>query len=472
MSDRVSSGSRRLNAMLGGGLPGNGINLIIGLPGSGRDDPRPAVRVPQRDAGAPGDLPLHGLRAAREDPAIRADAELLRSEGGRHCGVLRGSGWHSERRGASGRAREDRHVPQGTTPGMIVIDSFKALHPYAQRDEDFRRFLHELAGRLSAFPVTSFWVGEYGHEEMPAQPSSRSPIRSCRSPSNGKGSARYGSSRCSSCVGATSCRASTLTGSPATGSSSSLDWPILPIRRRTSWTTSGSPRASRSWTRCSGEGIGPGPRPSWRVRRIRQDADGLALHLRGARNGEPGAIATLQENAGQLGRIVNGFGWSLDEEGVELMYRAPVDLYLDEWVHELLETVEATGARRIVIDGLGDLKVASTDETRFREYVYSLLQRCSRQDRRDDDTRGGRALRRHAPVRIRDSHLRQRRAPAVPSGGLSDQTRDHRDEDESERSRPPDPRVRDHRGRVRGGGSPTPTRSRAGVVKSLWASVG
>ena len=82
-------------------------------------------------------------------------------------------------------------------------------------------------------------------------------------------------------------------------------------------------------------------------------------------------IATLQENAAQLGRIVNGFGWSLDEEGVELMYRAPVDLYLDEWVHELLETVEATGARRIVIDSLGDLKVASTDETRFREYVYS-----------------------------------------------------------------------------------------------------
>ena len=67
-------------------------------------------------------------------------------------------------------------------------------------------------------------------------------------------------------------------------------------------------------------------------------------------------IATLQENAAQLERIVNGFGWSLDEEGVELMYRTPVDLYLDEWVHELLETVEATGARRIVIDSLGDLQ--------------------------------------------------------------------------------------------------------------------
>ena len=35
------------------------------------------------------------------------------------------------------------------------------------------------------------------------------------------------------------------------------------------------------------------------------------------------------------------------------MYRTPVDLYLDEWVHELLERVEATGARRIGLS-LGD----------------------------------------------------------------------------------------------------------------------
>ena len=60
------------------------------------------------------------------------------------------------------------------------------------------------------------------------------------------------------------------------------------------------------------------------------------------------------------------------------MYRSPVDLYLDEWVYDLLEMVERTGARRVVIDSLGDLRVASTDEIRFREYMYSLLQRLRR----------------------------------------------------------------------------------------------
>jgi circadian clock protein KaiC len=46
-------------------------------------------------------------------------------------------------------------------PGLIVIDSFKALQVYAADAAAHRRFLHELAGRLSAMPITSFWVGEY-----------------------------------------------------------------------------------------------------------------------------------------------------------------------------------------------------------------------------------------------------------------------------------------------------------------------
>ena len=43
-------------------------------------------------------------------------------------------------------------------------------------------------------------------------------------------------------------------------------------------------------------------------------------------------------------RVLAGFGWSLREPNVEVMYRSPVDIYIDEWVYELLETVERTGA--------------------------------------------------------------------------------------------------------------------------------
>jgi circadian clock protein KaiC len=106
---------------------------------------------------------------------------------------------------------------------------------------------------------------------------------------------------------------------------------------------------------------------------------GLHFVFNGAAAGQSGIIATLQENATQLERIAGGFGWSLTNESVELMYRSPVDLYLDEWFYDLLDAVERTKAQRIFIDSLGDLRRAAVDDLRFREYLYSLLQRCAHQ---------------------------------------------------------------------------------------------
>ena len=226
---------------------------------------------------------------------------------------------------------------------MIVIDSFKALHPYAQRDEDFRRFLHELAGRLSAFPVTSFWVGEYGHEEIAgsAEFAVADSILSLSVERKGEREVRV--------FQVLKLRGSDFLSGKHAYRLSGDGVEFFPRLA--------DPADQASYELDDGDLLGhhdPGRDARARVLArgldprggsvgIRQDADGLALHLRGGSERRAGAIATLQENAGQLGRIVNGFGWSLDEEGVELMYRAPVDLYLDEWVHELLETVEATG---------------------------------------------------------------------------------------------------------------------------------
>ena len=55
-------------------------------------------------------------------------------------------------------------------PGLIVIDSFLALRTYAADREAFRSFLHELAARLSAWPLTSFWVGEYDSADITQAP--------------------------------------------------------------------------------------------------------------------------------------------------------------------------------------------------------------------------------------------------------------------------------------------------------------
>jgi hypothetical protein len=55
-----------------------------------------------------------------------------------------------------------------------------------------------------------------------------------------------------------------------------------------------------------------------------------------------------------------------------------VDRSLDQWVYALLAAIQASGARRVLIDSLGDLLFAAGDQTRDREDRYSLVQRCSR----------------------------------------------------------------------------------------------
>jgi circadian clock protein KaiC len=60
------------------------------------------------------------------------------------------------------------------------------------------------------------------------------------------------------------------------------------------------------------------------------------------------------------------------------MYQSPVDIYIDQWFHELLARVERGGVRRVLIDSLDDLGFTTQDEVRFREYMYSLVQRCAR----------------------------------------------------------------------------------------------
>ena len=55
-------------------------------------------------------------------------------------------------------------------PGIIAIDSFKALAAFADDPRDFRRFLHDLAALLTAFPATCFWIGEYSEDEARSAP--------------------------------------------------------------------------------------------------------------------------------------------------------------------------------------------------------------------------------------------------------------------------------------------------------------
>jgi circadian clock protein KaiC len=376
---RLTSGSQRLDAILGGGFPDHAINLVAGPPGSGKTilaqqyafwnatPERPAVYLttvsePLEKVLRYGQtLAFFDVEAVGRTVLYEDLGELLGAQGLQ--GVL---------------DRVDRLVKE-QLPGILVIDSFKALHPYAADDGEFRRFLHILSGRLSAFPVTSVWVGEYGEAELSSAPefAVADAIVSLSSVTAGQRELRTlqvlklrGSQFLS---GKHAYRLSEEGVEVFPRLADPVDPASYPLAAER--ISSGIPALDAM----IGDGYWPGAAtlvagPTGSGKTLM----GLHFVVGGARRGEPGVIATLQENPSQLQRVAQGFGWSLEDDGIELLYRSPVDLYVDQWVYELLGAIERTGARRVLVDSLGDLAFAAGDQARYREYLYSLVQRCSR----------------------------------------------------------------------------------------------
>jgi circadian clock protein KaiC len=379
MSARLSSGHPRLDGVLGGGLPANAINMLIGLPGTGKT----ILAQQYVFANATPERPALYLSTVSEpfDKILRYGQTLgfFEPEAVGDFVFYEDLGTVLNERGLDGILERVSELIKQRRPGMMVIDSFKALAAYAA-GADFRRFLHGLAGHLSVFPASSFWVGEYGDDEISAAPEfavadAIISLSTTRVAERETRSLRILKLRGSDFLPGRHAYRITENGIDV--------FPRLadPVNT-TEYALGGSRHSSgiAALDEMLAEGYWPGAStlcmgPSGCGKTLM----GLHFVFNGVRQGEPGVLATLQEHPMQLARIVNEFGWSLDEKGVELMYRSPVDIYIDEWVYDLLEVVERTGARRVLIDSLTDLQFASPDEIRFREYMYSLVQRFSRQ---------------------------------------------------------------------------------------------
>jgi circadian clock protein KaiC len=376
---RVASGNPRLDAILGGGFPAHGINLVVGPPGSGKTVLAQQYvfhnATPQRPAAYLTTVsePLEKVLRYGQTMAFFDAPAVGRAVFYEDLGGLLGA------EGLSGVLERVDALLKERRPAIMVVDSFKALTPYATDQGTFRRFLHSLAGQLSAFPVTSLWIGEYDSNELSTAPefAVADAIISLSSDRVGQRELRV--------LQVLKLRGSrSLSGRHAYRlSETGMEvFPRLADPVDATTYTMAAERASSGIPALDAmldDGYWPGAAtlvagPTGSGKTLM----GLHFIVSGARRGEPGVIATLQENPTQLQRIAQGFGWSLAEDGIELLCRSPVDLYIDQWVYELLAAIERSGARRVLIDSLGDLAFAAGEETRYREYLYSLVQRCAR----------------------------------------------------------------------------------------------
>jgi circadian clock protein KaiC len=380
MDDRLLSGHAPLDEVLGGGLPANAISLIMGRPGTGK------TIVAQQYAfynGRP-ERPTVYFSTVSEplDKIVRFGQSLAFFD----AAAIGTSVFYEDlgatvhQGGLGGVAEQLGRVVRERRPGLIVIDSFKALQAFAADYGEFRAFLHELAGRLGAFPAGSMWVGEYEDAEIAAMAefAVADAILSLTSERIGQREARFlqvkklRGSAFRSGQHAYRLTANGLRLFPRLADAPiDQTYPLGGSRLSSGISALDQMLADGYWPGAST--LIAGPTGSGKT------LMGLHFVMNGARQGEPGVIATLQENPTQLQRVLAGFGWSLGEPNVEVMYRSPVDIYIDEWVYDLLDAVERTKARRVLIDSLGDLRTSAGDEVRFHEFVYSIVQRFSRQ---------------------------------------------------------------------------------------------
>jgi circadian clock protein KaiC len=379
MTDRISSGAERLDLVLGGGLPRHGISLIVGLPGSGKtilaqqclfanaEPEHPAVYLSTVSE------PLEKILRYGQTLGIFDAAKIGKSVYYQDLGAV----VHED--GLPGVLDCVRDVIRDRRPSIVVIDSFKALRAYAVDDAGFRQFLHDLAGTFGAYPVTVLWVGEYGEGEIISAPEFAVADAIIALGSVDAAERTWRALQVLKLRGGDS-----LSGKHAYRLSADgiTVFPRLADPGDVSdyeATDTRSPSGIAALDDMLEAGLWPGASillagPTG----VGKTLMGLTCLFHGVRQGEPGLIATMQEHPVQLERVARQFGWSTTEANITLMYRSPVDLYLDEWVYDFLDLLDSTGAKRAMIDSLGDLEMSAPDPTRFREYLYSLSQRCSR----------------------------------------------------------------------------------------------
>ncbi len=375
---KLVTGIPGLDSILSGGIPECSINIIAGHPGSGKtiftqqliyNNASPTRKVLYLTTlSEPAMKVLRYLQKFTFFDAEKVGTEVIYLDIGE---VIRDKGLEDA------TAIIVEHV-QEHKPAIVGVDSFKAIHDMAKDIVEVRKFGYDLSVQLTTWGVTAFFVGEYTQEEIEREPifAIADGIIRLLSQPQGLHYQRYVDVLKMRGVGY-------FTGlHPFTISNDGLtvyprirtpevfpEYELEPERISMGLTEldamlgGGLPRGSATMVAGS---AGTG-----------KTLMGLHFITEGAARGEPGVIVTFQENPMQLRGIARSFGWdlaALEEQGLLFhLYHSPVEIQPDIHAGRVKAAVEKVGARRVLIDSIKDIEIATPDKVRYKDYIYSLI---------------------------------------------------------------------------------------------------
>jgi circadian clock protein KaiC len=111
---------------------------------------------------------------------------------------------------------------------------------------------------------------------------------------------------------------------------------------------------------------------------------GTQFIAEGLRHGEAGIVAVFEEIPAEYTQRAAMFGYDFDtpqKDGkLKIIYLRPLDLSVDETVHEIVDNVKKIGCKRLVIDSLVGFEMALAPgfRTDFRESLYRMIAALTR----------------------------------------------------------------------------------------------
>ena len=376
---RISSGNVEADRVLGGGFPSNSINILMGEPGTGKTLFAEQLLFANANGGRPV-LYLTTLSEPLSKVVTYLQLLPFYDESKLGTAVMYDDiGELLATAGVSALVPRVREAILEFRPSLIVIDSFKAIHDLSPSVPEMRRLISELAGLLSAYETTTFLVGEYREQDISSFPefAVADGIVEFARHKHSTRDERF-------------LRVSKLRGSGYLEglhgfqiTSAGLEvYPRLvspPLPEGYSVAVERVPTGVAGLDRLLGDGLWrgsttllAGPTGSGKT------TIGLQFALAGLTMGEPALYVNFQENPTQLARAIAALGGDVSElqrQGLHLLYTSSVELQIDHLIVQMFAIIEQHGIRRVVLDAIGDLSLASLDVHRTHDYLYALVQR-------------------------------------------------------------------------------------------------
>ena len=386
---RLQTGVPGLDQILGGGLPEFSFNVIAGAPGAGKTTLGQQIMFtlasPERPAlyfTVVGEPPLKMLRYQQQFSFFDM-AKVNESVRYVNLGLDVVNGTLEK---LLGRIVEE---VEATSPGVVVVDSFRTVAQAARAqngDLDLQHFVQRLAVRLTGWEATTFLIGEYQQLEAEQNPvftvadgllwlvqslDRNSMVRKIQvmkmrgqAPIPGLHTFRI-----------------TDDGVQV------FPRVIVGTEAKSRPAVAGATRKSRERLSIGVRGLddmlGGGIPAGYSVLLAGPSGSGKSVLatefiIEGARHDEPGIIAVFEKRPTEYsqdspsGRRFERF---VRERKVGIIHTRPLDLSIDEMLHEIVEAIHVLKARRLVIDSLSgfELALAPTFREDFRESLYRMV---------------------------------------------------------------------------------------------------